>query len=132
MQTVKVVGVYVEKDNKVLMVQEKGQAWGLWCLPLGHVDKAETSEEAAKREVEEETGYRVEILNSLGRKTVSDIEYKGGEKDKDKQIEINFFRGRIVGGELKPDLEGLLDVKWITKTEALKLPLRGGWLKGII
>ena len=132
MDKVVVVGVYIEKDGEVLMVQEKGQAWGLWSIPIGHVDEGETLEEAAKREVQEETGYAIEITKSVGKKVVSDSEYKGGEKDTGKLIEINFFKGNIVGGKLKPDLEGLLDVKWIEKTEALELPLRGSWLKEII
>ena len=129
MEVIKVVGVYIEKNNKVLMVQEKGQAWGLWSVPLGHVGKGETLEEAAKREVKEETGYDIGIINNLDRKVVSDLEYKGGENDKGKQIEINFFKGNILGGKLKPDLEGLLDSNWIDKEKVLDLPLRGKWLK---
>lgn len=132
MKVVKVVGVYIEQNNKVLMVQEKGQAWGLWTVPIGHVDEGEDLEEAAKREVKEETGYDIEIVENLGKKTVSDIEYKSGQKDTGKQIQIDFFKGNITSGELKPDLEGLLDVTWIEKDKVLDLPLRGDWLKAII
>src|SRR3989344_4817897 len=132
MEKVSVVAVYLEKDGKVLMVQEKGQAWGLWSIPIGHVDGGETLEDAAIREIKEETGYYIEITSSLGKKTVSDIEYKGGEKDTGKQIEINFFKGKIISGKLKPDLEGLLAVEWVEKEKVLNLPLRGDWLRGII
>ena len=37
-----------------------------WCLPKGHIEEAETLEEAAQREIEEETGIRGDILHSLG------------------------------------------------------------------
>ena len=76
MEKVSVVAVYIEQDSKVLMVQEKGQAWGLWSVPVGHIDEGETLEETAKREVKEETGYTIELTGNLGKKLVSDIEFK--------------------------------------------------------
>src|SRR3989344_3310652 len=124
MEKVSVVAIHIEQDGKVLMVQEKGQAWGLWSIPIGHVDEGETPKEAAKREVKEETGYNIGITERLGQQVVSDTEYKGGEKDKGRGIEITFFRGKITGGELKLDLEGLLDVEWVEKEKVLNLPLR--------
>ncbi|MEX0617038.1 MAG: NUDIX hydrolase [Candidatus Woykebacteria bacterium] len=132
MEKVSVVAVHIEQGSKILMVQEKGRAWGLWSIPIGHVDEGETLEQAAIRELKEETGYDIEVTQSLGQKAVSDTEYKGGEKDVGKQIEINFFEGKIIGGELKPDLEGLLDVRWVEKDKVLDLPLRGDWLKDIL
>lgn len=132
MERVSVVGVYLEQNGKILMVQEKGQAWGLWCIPLGHVDKGESLEDSAKREVMEETGYSIEIKKNLGRKIVSDIDYKGGEKDKGKSIEVNFFEGKILSGGLMYEPNDLLDAQWIDKNRILELPLRGLWLKEIL
>ena len=132
MEKITVVAVHIEQNGKVLMVQEKGQALGLWSIPIGHVDEGEVLEEAARREVKEETGYDIEILGRLSKKIVSDEEYKGGEKDRGKKIEITFFNGRIVSGELKPDLEVLLDVKWVQKDKVLDLALRGDWLREIL
>ena len=37
-----------------------------WCLPKGHLEGAETPEEAAVREIAEETGIQGEILQALG------------------------------------------------------------------
>ena len=39
---------------------------GAWCLPKGIVDKGETTEETAVREVMEETGITGRIIASLG------------------------------------------------------------------
>ncbi|HJQ44237.1 MAG TPA: NUDIX hydrolase [Jatrophihabitantaceae bacterium] len=38
----------------------------LWSLPKGHIEAGETAEQAAVREVEEETGISGEILGELG------------------------------------------------------------------
>src|SRR4051794_10737268 len=38
----------------------------LWSLPKGHVEAGETAEDAAVREVEEETGIRGRVLAPLG------------------------------------------------------------------
>jgi len=37
-----------------------------WCLPKGHLEGAETPQEAAVREVAEETGIQAEVIQSLG------------------------------------------------------------------
>lgn len=37
-----------------------------WCLPKGHLEGIETPAEAARREVEEETGIRGQIICPLG------------------------------------------------------------------
>ncbi|MCI0686757.1 MAG: NUDIX hydrolase [Sporichthyaceae bacterium] len=38
----------------------------LWSLPKGHVESGETAEQAAAREIEEETGIRARLLAPLG------------------------------------------------------------------
>jgi 8-oxo-dGTP diphosphatase len=40
--------------------------YGDWCLPKGKLKPGETAEEAAVREVREETGYHVELGPPLG------------------------------------------------------------------
>jgi ADP-ribose pyrophosphatase len=56
------------KDNQVLLVQQYRPT--LDCetleLPSGHIEKKESSEEAARRELLEETGYKVDKLDYLG------------------------------------------------------------------
>ena len=129
MEKIKVAGVYIQQDDKVLMVQEKGQAWELWSVPMGHVDTGETPRIAAERETEEETGYDTEIIDEIAPWTIEEVNYRGGERDNDKLIELHFFVGKIVGGDLDFDKKDLLDCKWIKITDLDNLPLRGDWLK---
>ena len=52
----------IERDGRVLMIRRAGEpGYGLWSLPGGYVDRGEVVEEAAAREVQEETGLEVEV-----------------------------------------------------------------------
>ena len=52
------------KDNyKVLLVKNHNGRY--WSFPKGHVEKGETEEETAIREIKEETGLDVEIVDSF-------------------------------------------------------------------
>jgi len=54
------VGGVVIREGKVLLVRRgKAPALGEWAIPGGRVELGETLEEAAEREVWEETGVRV-------------------------------------------------------------------------
>jgi 8-oxo-dGTP pyrophosphatase MutT (NUDIX family) len=61
--TTKAAGVlYLAKDGSALFLKRGpgGGHPGEWCLPGGHVEEGETSEQAARREWEEETGFPFE------------------------------------------------------------------------
>lgn len=59
--------VVVEVDGQVLLHRRAiDPARGKWTLPGGYVDRGEDVEDAARREVLEETGVRVRGLQSLG------------------------------------------------------------------
>lgn len=60
-------GVLVKKiDNKSLVLLVSSKKTGEWVLPKGHIDPGEKPDEAAVREVVEETGYTGEIISYLG------------------------------------------------------------------
>lgn len=56
-------GGFVVKDNRVLLIKLVS---GKYALPKGHVEVGETIEQAAIREVEEETSVKSRIINYLG------------------------------------------------------------------
>jgi len=60
------VGTVIIRDSSVLLVRrEQEPAKGLWSFPGGLVDLGETVEEAARREVKEETGIDIRIEKLL-------------------------------------------------------------------
>jgi 8-oxo-dGTP diphosphatase len=79
--TVDCVVFGLEQDLKVLLIQRDLEPYrGRWALPGGFVRMAESLEEAARRELEEETGLTRVFLEQL---------YTFGEPDRDP-------RGRVV------------------------------------
>ncbi len=58
---IQAAGGVVEKEDKILMILRNG----LWDIPKGKLDKGEKKREAAVREVEEETGAKVEIKEKI-------------------------------------------------------------------
>ena len=55
-------GVLVDRDRRVLLRQPTGHFGGyVWTFAKGRVDVGETAEQAALREVSEETGYSAQI-----------------------------------------------------------------------
>ena len=90
-----------------------------WCVPKGHPEGDETIEQAAIREVFEETGLEVEILASLGS---IDYDFSAGYRRIFKTV--HHFLMRQVGGELTvegdPDHEAV-EAKWVSLDELLDI-----------
>jgi 8-oxo-dGTP diphosphatase len=51
------------KDSKILLIKRRDIP--VWVLPGGGIDTGESPENAACREMEEETGYRVKIIRKI-------------------------------------------------------------------
>jgi NADH pyrophosphatase NudC (nudix superfamily) len=63
---VPVVGAIVEIGARVLLARKAAWPAGRWGLVAGFVEAGETTDEAAAREVREETGLVAEVLDLIG------------------------------------------------------------------
>ncbi|MCX6444169.1 MAG: NUDIX hydrolase [Actinobacteria bacterium] len=84
----------------------------LWSLPKGHIEEGETPEEAALREVQEETGIVSVIEKSLG---VIDFWFMAGGKRIHKTVHHYLFREN--GGVLAPQESEVDEVAWFPLSE---------------
>lgn len=57
-------GVVSNTSREILVVNQHGESWS---LPKGHIEKGETAIEAARREIDEESGItELELVRELG------------------------------------------------------------------
>ncbi|WP_084079513.1 NUDIX hydrolase [Demequina sp. NBRC 110057] len=82
-----------------------------WCLPKGHIEGVETPEEAAIREVAEETGITAEIIRPIG---VIDYWFTGDDRRVHKVVHHYLLeaKGGIITTENDPDQEAEV-AEWI-------------------
>ena len=60
-------GVVVEFNNRIVLIRRNHEPkYGEWSFPSGYVDAGEVVEDAAAREVREETGLEVRVGELLG------------------------------------------------------------------
>ena len=100
-----------DDSNRVALIGRLSRSQRIdWCVPKGHPEGEETLEEAAIREIAEETGLIVEILEPLG-----SINYEFAAGNKLIVKTVHHFLMRQLGGELTvendPQHEAV-DVQW--------------------
>ncbi len=84
-------------DGGIVLVKRAIQPrWGKWVFPGGYVDRGESLEGAAIREVKEEAGLNVRLTRLVGA-----YSYPGSA------VVVIVFAGEVTGGSLQIDTESL-------------------------
>jgi 8-oxo-dGTP diphosphatase len=107
---VKAAGGIVRRDGRIAVVHRP--RYDDWSLPKGKLDPGETWEEAALREVREETGLECELGEELSSTRYHDR--KGRSKL------VRYWLMDPVGGEFAPNDE-VDELRWLTPAEASAL-----------
>ena len=107
---VEAAGGVLVRDGRVALVHRP--RYDDWTLPKGKLDPGESFEQAALREVEEETGFRCELESELPSTHYEDS--KGRPKV------VRYWRMTPVSGEFEPN-EEVDEVRWLSPAEAAEL-----------
>ncbi|MEM0374058.1 MAG: NUDIX hydrolase [Sulfolobaceae archaeon] len=93
------VGVLIEHEGKYLLIKRlKPPSAGHWAVPGGKVEYGERLEDAAKREIKEETGLDIEVGEIIA---IVEVFREGFH------YVIIDFKGKIIGGNLKPNSDAI-------------------------
>lgn len=87
----------------------------LWSLPKGHIEEGETTEAAAVREVEEETGIKGRLLGPLG--TIDFWFVADGRRI---HKTVHHFLLEAAGGELSDADAEVTEVAWVPLDEVVR------------
>jgi 8-oxo-dGTP diphosphatase len=118
------VGAVVLHEGRVLLVRRgRAPALGLWSVPGGLVELGETTVDAARREVEEETGLDVRIAGLVG---VLDRV----TRDADGRVRYHWVLVDYLAYPQSNDTitagSDAAEVRWVTIDEVERLPITEG------
>ncbi len=108
-------GVVVRGQEVVTIVPVKRDADGrrVLGLPKGHPERGETAEQAAIREVREETGVMADLLEPLG-----EVEYNYERRGRRIVKRVAFFLFEYRSGDLADHDHEIEDARWMSLRDA--------------
>jgi len=118
----------VDKDDRILLVRHHNN--DVWVAPGGMIEPNETPENAAIREMKEETNCDIKLTSTIGTYGGPDfcMQYQNGDKV---GYVMTVFKAEISNGELKPDGEEIHEIKYFSYDETKDLKT-GKWLPVVL
>lgn len=98
--------VYRKHHGNIELLLIKNANGGHWSFPKGHVEKGETEEQTAVREIMEETGIEVEVDTSF-REVITYAPKKDITKD------VIYFLAKAITYDYTPQQEEIAKIKWV-------------------
>lgn len=121
------VGAIVVKDDAVLLVKRGiNPGKGLWAIPGGNLNLGETLQDAAQREIMEETGIKIEA------KLPPHITFDLIERDEEGKIRFHYVIVDLIADYVSGEPKGAddaLDARWVKIEDLDKMPVSKNTLK---
>ena len=115
-------GGIVLRDELILIVKNKrgdeNSDKSFWGFPTGHLEEGEKPSEAAIREVYEETGFKVELLDD---KPIAESRYEIRLNDEIINKTVWFYEMKIVSAYQKEPDDEILEIAIVSYADAIKL-----------
>lgn len=110
-------GVVLDGDRVVVIVPVKRSADGrrVLGLPKGHLDPGETAEDAAAREVTEETGVTGELVDELGV-----VRYRYDRRGRVIRKAVRFYLFDYRTGDVADHDHEIEEARWMALEEAAR------------
>ncbi len=123
------VGAVVIRDDKVLLVRRRDPPnEGQWAIPGGSVRLGETLQEAAERDLREETG----VCARAGKPVyIFDVIQKDAQGRPEYHYVITDLLSEYVSGEPSPR-DDALDARWLSAADVNRLPVNATTLDLLI
>lgn len=101
-------------DWEILLVKHQK---GHWAFPKGHAEEGEEAKKTAERELKEETGLEV-VQYLLPEPLTERYFFQQGGQGIEKTV---YYFIALVKGVLKPQLEEIAEMRWLTFSQAERL-----------
>jgi ADP-ribose pyrophosphatase YjhB (NUDIX family) len=99
------------RDGQILLARSPApDGTPEWVVPGGGMEHGEDPYDTVRREVEEETGYRIEVTGLLGVNSSRHVFREGLGRAVDHHAVRLVYEGRIIGGELRNEVGGSTDL----------------------
>ncbi|MDW4905833.1 NUDIX domain-containing protein [Streptomyces sp. ADMS] len=101
----------VVRNGQILLARSPDGAGGHeWVLPGGGMEHGEDPYDTVRRELMEETGYRIDVTGLLGIDSSRRTFTHRRRRQEDHQGLRLVYEGLITGGELRPETNGSTDL----------------------
>lgn len=112
-------GVVIAPDGRVLIVNQNGDSWS---LPKGHLEPGESEQEAARREIAEESGVtQLTYVAEVARYSRPRIGRGGAEDDPSQIKQIVLFHFTTNQTQLAPRDPANPEARWVAPDEAQRM-----------
>ncbi|MBN1273837.1 MAG: NUDIX hydrolase [Candidatus Aminicenantes bacterium] len=114
------VGAVVVQEKKILLVKRLNPPQkGKWAVPGGSVELGETLQEAAEREIREETGLLIKAKKPIHVFDLIETDEKGQTRFHYVIIDLS---ADLIGGNLKP-ADDVSDARWFDLSDTYALDM---------